>query len=280
MEMVADPVTSLVSGSTVGRCTTGNCLCRRLFYSGGCEGDERSAVVAGIGCLRLGSSGLVARARLTAIVTGTPLFQPRSQDLVLFNLFKTQVYPEEQQCSCTCLHQMRPDKTPQEYQVYPEEQQCSCTCLHKMRPDKTPQVTGVSAQQQNVYQVPDISVHPNARNGCERNFRLPSQNLRARDIHPYPEVYPEEQQCSCTCLHQMRPDKIPQDTGVSDETRQDTTGYRSIRAAVQLYLSPPDETRQDTTGYRSIRCGPGDQTKAEEKTDFYRPSCVKEDGEV
>ncbi|KAI8506994.1 hypothetical protein Bbelb_154330 [Branchiostoma belcheri] len=57
----------------------------------------------------------------------------------------------EQQCSCTCFYQMRPDKTRlqriQEYQVYPEEQQCSCTCLHQMRPDKTPQDTGVSEQQ-------------------------------------------------------------------------------------------------------------------------------------
>ncbi|KAI8497076.1 hypothetical protein Bbelb_250250 [Branchiostoma belcheri] len=48
---------------------------------------------------------------------------------------------KEQQCSCTCLHQMRPDKTPQvTVRCILKSQQCSCTCLHQMSPDKTPQV--------------------------------------------------------------------------------------------------------------------------------------------
>ncbi|KAI8488132.1 hypothetical protein Bbelb_342500 [Branchiostoma belcheri] len=63
-----------------------------------------------------------------------------------------------------------------------------CDPRDPTRHDNETLIDGTCAQQQNVYQVPDISVHPNARNGCERNFRLPSQNLRARDIHPYPEV--------------------------------------------------------------------------------------------
>ncbi|KAI8518129.1 hypothetical protein Bbelb_041460 [Branchiostoma belcheri] len=81
----------------------------------------------------------------------------------------SKAYSEEQLCSCTCLHRMRPDKTPQmrpdkipqvtryceEFQMRPDktpqdtgvsEQQCSCTCLHQMRPDKIPQDTGVSVR--------------------------------------------------------------------------------------------------------------------------------------
>ncbi|KAI8506682.1 hypothetical protein Bbelb_151230 [Branchiostoma belcheri] len=140
------------------------------------EGETRTG---GVRCIQKSSSAVVR------------LHQMR-QDTTSDKIKDYQVYPEEQQCSCTCLQLMKPDKIPQdtgvsdetlqsntsdrikEFQVYPEEQQRSCSCLQLMRPDKIPQDTGVS-----------------------------------------------EQQCSCTCLHQMRPDKTPQVTEVSDDIVDD-----------------------------------------------------------
>ncbi|KAI8497077.1 hypothetical protein Bbelb_250260 [Branchiostoma belcheri] len=92
------------------------------------------------------------------------------------------------------------------------------------------------------------------------------------------QVYPEEQQCSVTCLQLMRSDKTPQ-----------LTGYTSIRCIlknssavvpVSTRLLPRILTRHHKIQEHQMRTRRLDWTEREEKPDFYRPNCVKEDGEV
>ncbi|KAI8495528.1 hypothetical protein Bbelb_265000 [Branchiostoma belcheri] len=115
----------------------------------------------------------------------------------------------------TCSHQMKPDKTPQ-----------VTVSKCQMRPDKTPQVTRGQMRPDKTPQVTRDQMRPDKTPEVTRD-----------------QVYPEEQQCSCTCLHQMNPEKTPQDTVASDAD---------------------PETRLS---------GRKNQT-------FYRPSCLKDDGEV
>ncbi|KAI8487061.1 hypothetical protein Bbelb_351310, partial [Branchiostoma belcheri] len=138
------------------------------------------------------------------------------QDTTSEKIKDYQVYPEEQQCSCTCLQLMRPDKTPQDTGV--SEQQCSCTCLQLMKPDKIPQdteVSGVSREQQCsctcLHQMRPDKIPQDTGVSATREVEGSCSHLRCSQLMSYPE----EQQCSCTCPHQMRPGKTPQDTGVS-----------------------------------------------------------------